>query len=153
MAAPRPPPVRPARALCAAAVWAGWHWRTAAGAVLEGDFPAVDGDMSLFLGKFCFDYDRTNSTPAGRLLLNMTFAQESLPSQGKLYFMVFDDEKKHWKDAWRGWNEGDCEYKKQMSSKFDEVKMTGKDLKHRYSLNIKEGLRPRFWYRTALCGA
>lgn len=115
--------------------------------VLEGELP-MKQNFAEYVGKFCFGY-QTNDTDGsvGVVRISMTshvVPKKPLTQKGMLYFLLFDDEKKHWKEARKHWDTSTCLEKKASASLATEI------LQHKmeYMINIREKVRPRFWYFT-----
>mmetsp|Transcript_18133 Transcript_18133/g.33291 ORF Transcript_18133/g.33291 Transcript_18133/m.33291 type:complete len:449 (+) Transcript_18133:88-1434(+) len=136
---------------CAAAVsvliWTAWHI-PCSGMVLEGELPQSE-NYAEFVGKFCFDFASKNDTYVGVVKVRVWSEIPVDSGQGKLYFMLYDDEKSHWKQVRKNWRSSTCEEKKAAASLTTQVTQHKKE----YFINIREKIRPRFWYFTFVgCG-
>lgn len=131
-----------------AAAWAlVWlSGSTASGAVLEGEL-SVGSNFAEFVGKFCYDYREDAEAAVGELIVDaLRLHPHPATPNGKLYFMIFDDERSHWKKARRSWDTSTCEEKAEDASLYREIDLNTDNPEFSYDIHIKEHLRPRFWY-------
>jgi hypothetical protein len=119
---------------------------------LEGEFP--DGsDFAPYLGKFCFHYDSTGEN-VGLIQFELKPRTYSIPKEMKehmeMFLLIFDDEDAHWQRARRDWYTSTCSEKKAMASLVTRLNVSYISTTQPidYKINIKEKLRPRFWYFT-----
>jgi len=114
-------------------------------ATFEGHLPS-DSYFAAYVGKFCFDYSLDNETTVGHLEITMDSPKDW---SGDLYFMIFDDENRHWKKARKTWLSTSCELKKNQSSFAQSMS----NMQFPYTITISEHIVPRFWYFTFVaCG-
>ncbi|CAE8598949.1 unnamed protein product, partial [Polarella glacialis] len=123
------------------------------GAVWQGELPEHSRDARLFVGKFVFDYSTvTEPEPEviGDLVLKTTRigpAQGSVDGRnGRLLFVIFDDEKNHWKMVRRDWSQRTCREIQDAASLTNEIDLQDEGGETSYSIKIREHIRPRFWY-------
>jgi len=145
---------RAGRSTLALALTVAWLASGASAASLEGMLPRDQvGDFGLYAGKFCYDY-QNSSEVIGQVHVDITreFERPVIP-KGRLYFMIFDDEKGHWKSARRKWGSSTCEEKKADASLTMQLDVWSDKKTTSYEIRIRERLRPRFWYFTFVaCG-
>jgi len=116
----------------------------AKGSIIEGELP-VTLEFAEYVGHFCFDF--TNDTDVGNIVIDLIReSQEPVLTTGALYFLIFDDEQRHWKRAWRTWDASTCDEKKRAASLTTQLKVQGGEWKDHYTIRIKERVRPRFWH-------
>jgi len=137
---------------------AAWLVVGASATSFEGLLPQTS-DFAEYVGKFCYDYSNQtwsglNPEVVGNVKLDITReSSQPVPRGGKLYFLIFDDEKGHWKHARRHWQSSTCEEKKAESSLVTEVEVEEARQTSSYLIHIRERIRPRFWYFTFVaCG-
>lgn len=123
-------------------IWAAWYI-PCSGLVLEGELPHSE-NYAEYVGKFCFDFANRSDTFVGMVSVRVWSEIPVASSKGKLYFMLYDDERKHWKQVRKNWQWSTCTEKKDAASLVSEVKQHKKE----YLINIREKIRPRFWYFT-----
>eukprot|EP00746_Dinoflagellata_sp_MGD_P122170 gnl/MRDRNA2_/MRDRNA2_57122_c0_seq1.p1 gnl/MRDRNA2_/MRDRNA2_57122_c0~~gnl/MRDRNA2_/MRDRNA2_57122_c0_seq1.p1 ORF type:complete len:446 (-),score=23.40 gnl/MRDRNA2_/MRDRNA2_57122_c0_seq1:56-1393(-) len=123
--------------------------------VMNGELP-TDPFFAQYVGKFCFDYSANQSDIAGLISFSAkgAIARESHNEKaGRLYLMVFDDEKMHWRHAQESWKSTSCAEKHDAASfvaRIDVNQSTPMDVS---VVSLHEHLRPRFWYFTFVgCG-
>eukprot|EP00927_Polykrikos_kofoidii_P066537 TRINITY_DN62116_c0_g1_i1.p1 TRINITY_DN62116_c0_g1~~TRINITY_DN62116_c0_g1_i1.p1 ORF type:complete len:575 (+),score=72.37 TRINITY_DN62116_c0_g1_i1:161-1726(+) len=121
----------------------------------EVDFAA---NFRKFIGRYCYDFIKDPDTTVGSMLVTISKVGQHVTDEknplekGKLYFLLFDDEREHWKNAWKNWNADTCEQQMARASLVVEVKFRGRDT-WKESVTVSQHLRPRFWYATLLgCG-
>jgi len=124
-------------------------------ASVQGELPEAR-NFGIYAGKFCFDYTEEgwgkDGPPVddvgvvGDALIKLEYLGSGAPKSGRLYFMVFDDEKQHWKQARRNWDRSTCEEKQELSSRPFPVDF--QDGKGEVVVKIRQHIRPRFWYYT-----
>lgn len=126
----------------------------ASATVFAGDVP-TKSFFSHFIGKFCYDFDPSNRN-VGELKLTMSRVEKSngkYPASGKLIFLLFDDEGKHWKKVRDSWQESTCEDKESSASDTVMLSLPEGKQEMEFQIGVRQGLRPRFWYfMLASCG-
>lgn len=132
---------RPACAWCLAQLLARTH-----GMVAEGELPKQK-NFQLYTGKFCYDFTNVTDTWAGIIKVT-TYRDGPAPKGGELFFMIFDDEGKHWRKARKHWESSTCEEKRKDASLVTEIVWAPEQQKAEYSIRVREKIRPRFWYFT-----
>jgi len=130
-------------------------------ALFEGLLPVQStGDFAEFIGKFCFDYDKNGTTLEESQIVG-TLEWEVMNEGGhplnlgggKLYVLLFDDERSAWKKAQKTWANSTCEEKRQSASLVSEISSEDIQTGTLHPILIQERLRPRFWYFTIVgCG-
>eukprot|EP00927_Polykrikos_kofoidii_P040492 TRINITY_DN34603_c0_g1_i1.p1 TRINITY_DN34603_c0_g1~~TRINITY_DN34603_c0_g1_i1.p1 ORF type:complete len:499 (-),score=69.61 TRINITY_DN34603_c0_g1_i1:23-1519(-) len=133
----------------------------------SGILPDADRFL-IYVGRFCFDYTEKKDQVAGRFTVTVDGkVLEGLPdemqmsegppcwgpceTQGKLYFMVFDDEEGHWGKARAKWETITCE--EMLHDASFAMELSPLDGSFNRSVDVIETTRPRFWYFTmAACG-
>lgn len=142
--------------------------RCASGLETSGVLPAFASHFAVYVGKFCFDFN-----PAGEQaglfefevvgdvsqgLASSVPATEGPPcwgpceTQGNMYLMVFDDEPDHWAVARSRWDIMTCEERLKSANYYTQLTPLGGRLNR--TVEIREKIRPRFWYFTFVsCGA
>lgn len=119
----------------------------ASAAVFAGDVP-TQSYFSQFIGKFCYDFDRTGSNVGemSLVLSRVEAAKGKYPSSGKLFFMLFDDEGRHWKKVQDSWKTSTCEEKQSNASDTMELSLPEDKQEMTFTISVKQQIRPRFWY-------
>lgn len=118
---------------------------------IDGLLPRAK-DFATYIGKFCFDFNPDPDIKVGQV--SVTTIRESLPHQtpksikGELYFLIFDDEGKHWKKMRNLWHNSTCAEKRQDASWTKLVDLKKEQDMNTFMIHIGERLRPRFWYFT-----
>mmetsp|Transcript_113748 Transcript_113748/g.328467 ORF Transcript_113748/g.328467 Transcript_113748/m.328467 type:complete len:451 (+) Transcript_113748:104-1456(+) len=123
------------------------------GLMLEGELPRSQ-DFSLYVGKFCYDFS-PSMDPIGTVDMQLT-RDSDLPSQseGKLFFVIYDDERMHWRRIRDRWDSATCQEKIEAASVRSWVQLWTTDRKANFTIHLKEHIRPRWWYFTFInCGA
>mmetsp|Transcript_120853 Transcript_120853/g.341711 ORF Transcript_120853/g.341711 Transcript_120853/m.341711 type:complete len:441 (-) Transcript_120853:264-1586(-) len=116
----------------------------ALGAVLEGELPATS-DFAEFVGKFCYDYKPTLQLQAGTVALDV-WRESPTKDAGRIDFLMFDDEEKHWKNARKKWAWSSCQEKIDDASIATTINLDSTNEHLTSAFDIHEHLRPRFWY-------
>mmetsp|Transcript_80223 Transcript_80223/g.231738 ORF Transcript_80223/g.231738 Transcript_80223/m.231738 type:complete len:450 (-) Transcript_80223:70-1419(-) len=125
----------------------------ARGARLEGALPRRQM-FAEFVGKFCYDFDPEDKIIGG-LEVNIVRDHDAPGHHdGKLRFMIFDDEGPHWKKIQNRWESLTCQQMEQAASLTQDISFQPGDLHSMFKISIHEHLRPRFWYFVFVnCGA
>jgi len=134
-----------------------WAWvvgpgsshRHAEATVVEGRLPE-EPNFALFLTKFCYDFLSQEEETVGQVQLDLRrlgpVAEKQWPSSGRLLFLIYDDERVHWTKAQRRWETSTCAEKSAAASDVVDIKLDPGKLETTYIVNIREHVRPRFWY-------
>eukprot|EP00929_Paragymnodinium_shiwhaense_P042814 TRINITY_DN22099_c0_g1_i1.p1 TRINITY_DN22099_c0_g1~~TRINITY_DN22099_c0_g1_i1.p1 ORF type:complete len:481 (+),score=97.44 TRINITY_DN22099_c0_g1_i1:137-1579(+) len=140
---------------------AAQSWRT------SGYLPVGEHlDFGEYVGKFCFDFDREafkEHIDVGRVDYEVEGIAtgrhtDSAPGfgmldpRGRLYMLIFDDERDHWKAIRGEWDSADCESKLAAASIVEPLNLHAREggapARLRASIDISEHIRSRFWYFT-----
>lgn len=123
--------------------------------VMVGELP-TEPFFAQYVGKFCFDYSVNQSAIAGTISFSArgAIARETHDERaGRLYLMVFDDEKKHWRHAQDSWKTTSCAEKHDAASFVSRIDVNQSSPMSVSAISLHEHLRPRFWYFTFVgCG-
>lgn len=132
-----------------------------------GVLPDAD-NFAVYVGKFCFDYTPRQEEEAGYFNLTVrgkvlegvhqvTESSEGPPcwgpceAQGNLYLLVYDDQEERWGKAREKWDTLTCE--EMLHDATFAYTITPLDGSLNRKVDIRETLRPRFWYFVfAACG-
>jgi len=111
----------------------------------------MQSNFNVFVTKFCYDYlsDKEQTVGKVRLQLQRVAPERGAmpqPVAGRLLFLIFDDEKTHWKLVRKRWETSSCEEKQAAASNALEVKIEPNRTEATYQVQIGEHVRPRFWY-------
>lgn len=153
--------LRAAAALAALERAAAW-WST-------GTLP-TDSDFAVYVGKFCFDcqprVNRSDPEPPAAGTFDATVHghvrdrprknQTEDDTIGRLYLLVFSDEKDHWMRARPFWDELTCKERIELASWATPISqlLTTEPFAGNWSVVVRQSTRPRFWYFAFLnCGA
>jgi len=105
---------------------------------LSGSLPA-SGTFDEYVGKFCFDY-----VPDGQVGGTLEVAVSGSLPETNLYFLIFDDEPQHWRQARGEWGSLKCEDMISLAS--NALPVSSPEGKFITKVDVHERLRPRFWY-------
>lgn len=118
--------------------------------IIDGELGALNWRRfeDNFIGKFCFDYSVDKEIGLAQL---QTWKINSAPRDAKVYFLMYDDEKLHWRKVAKRWESASCADKIEAASLSMELNMSVEQDDH--DITISEKIRPRFWYFAfASCG-
>jgi hypothetical protein len=141
-------------ALAFAALRMADAWRS------EGQLPQGFAQAE-YVGKFCFDYvplKTGNVSKQEQAFEDMDDGVLSIHVEGnpsasgnkeeELYFMIFDDEDKHWPRVRRNWNDLTCKDIKDAANTVVPLtsRLSYPATQLQQKMGIHEHVRPRFWY-------
>lgn len=135
------------RVLALASVVAGQSAGFACAVRHQGVLPQSTG-FAEYIGKFCFDFHPSDAIGAVSVRTLREGNAVSNETQGRLYFMLFSDQRSKWKKARRKWASSTCEEKMADANHVNPVDLSKKSPNTHYNINILERIRPRFWYFT-----
>jgi len=104
----------------------------------------LPGNSSIFIGKYCFTFDPAQQVSSGKL--NVTVWAPSLKPLQSVHLVMFDDEAESFPGPSGQWDALSCTERVRHAKhkvKLDHRKQKAGQL---IRFNIKEHLRPRFWY-------
>eukprot|EP00931_Biecheleriopsis_adriatica_P106279 TRINITY_DN80760_c0_g1_i1.p1 TRINITY_DN80760_c0_g1~~TRINITY_DN80760_c0_g1_i1.p1 ORF type:complete len:453 (+),score=55.50 TRINITY_DN80760_c0_g1_i1:96-1454(+) len=107
-----------------------------------------EANVRHFVGKFVFDFRPNLDESVGTVTVKARRDGPPLERSrdGRLFFFLFDDERSHWKRVRRHWNARTCDELIQAASLHSEIVLSTEEHEVVYTIQIREHLRPRFWY-------
>jgi len=119
------------------------------GTLFQGELPtAEEQDFRLFVGKFAYDFREEIGQDVGEAILKIKRLGPPIARSdtGRLYFVLYDDERSHWRRVKRDWASRTCKDLKEAASLSTEIDLAAPDKEVDVKISIREHIRTRFWY-------
>jgi len=104
----------------------------------------LPGNSTIFIGKYCFTFDRRHEGSAGKL--NVTVWAPNLAPHQSVHVVMFDDEAESFPGPSGQWDALSCDERIQHAKHTSKLDWTRREEGQLIRFNVKEHLRPRFWY-------